>query len=95
MVGTVQDTGIGVAAKDLPRIFNQFYRAENAKAVEREGTGLGLSVVKRVPVKQPSPLRFRGYLTIQNRMLTAYAILTCPQGKRPQGAEFACPLPSL
>jgi len=48
VVGTVQDTGIGIAAQDLPHIFDEFFRAENAKRAEPYGTGLGLSIVKRV-----------------------------------------------
>ena len=41
----VMDTGIGIPAKDLPQIFNDFFRARN---VESRGTGLGLSIVKRI-----------------------------------------------
>jgi len=48
VVGTVRDTGIGIAPEDIPRIFDEFYRTENAKAVERQGTGLGLSIAKRI-----------------------------------------------
>lgn len=42
-----QDTGIGIAEYDIPKIFNEFYRAENAKKTTQLGTGLGLSLVKR------------------------------------------------
>ena len=41
----VMDTGIGIPPDDLPRIFDDFFRASN---VEVKGTGLGLSIVKRI-----------------------------------------------
>ncbi|MBI5124322.1 MAG: HAMP domain-containing histidine kinase [Candidatus Omnitrophica bacterium] len=44
----IADTGIGIPQKELPRIFEEFYRASNAKGVERDGTGLGLSIAKQV-----------------------------------------------
>jgi len=48
IVGRVQDTGIGISPEDLPRIFDEFYRAQNAKAMERRGTGLGLTIAKHI-----------------------------------------------
>jgi signal transduction histidine kinase len=48
VVGKVSDTGIGIAAEDLPRIFEEFFRASNARAVSPLGTGVGLSIVKRI-----------------------------------------------
>jgi signal transduction histidine kinase len=42
-----RDSGIGISEQDLPRIFNEFFRAENAKKIAQLGTGLGLSLVKR------------------------------------------------
>ncbi len=44
----VSDTGIGIPEEALPRIFTEFYRAKNAKAMEVEGTGLGLVIAKDV-----------------------------------------------
>lgn len=44
----VCDTGIGVPEGEFERIFEEFYRAPNARAVERDGTGLGLSFAKQV-----------------------------------------------
>jgi len=48
LIGRVEDTGIGIAPEALSHIFQEFYRAENAKALQVRGTGLGLSIVKRI-----------------------------------------------
>jgi signal transduction histidine kinase len=48
VVGTVEDTGIGIPPQDMSRIFEEFFRAENAKRAEPYGSGLGLPLVKRV-----------------------------------------------
>jgi len=46
--GVVEDTGIGIAAEDLPRILDEFYRTRTAKEMVSGGTGLGLPIVKRI-----------------------------------------------
>jgi signal transduction histidine kinase len=43
----VQDSGIGIAPEHLPRLFEDFFRAPNAKSFSESGTGLGLSIVKQ------------------------------------------------
>ncbi len=47
-IGTVEDTGIGIAPEDQDHIFEEFYRTPQAKEVEARGTGLGLPLVKRI-----------------------------------------------
>ncbi len=47
-VVTVADTGIGVAATEIPRLFERFHRIENARARSNEGSGIGLALVKEL-----------------------------------------------
>ncbi|MBA1191681.1 phosphate regulon sensor histidine kinase PhoR [Pseudomonas entomophila] len=59
---SVQDTGIGIDAKHLPRLTERFYRVDSSRASNTGGTGLGLAIVKHVL------LRHRGRLEITSVM---------------------------
>lgn len=45
---SIHDSGIGIPKEALVRLFEKFYRAENALTVETEGTGLGLYLVRLI-----------------------------------------------
>lgn len=45
---TISDNGIGIAAEDLDKIFNPFYRSSQTNHPEIKGSGLGLSIVKKI-----------------------------------------------
>ena len=48
VIGQVSDTGIGIPKEALEKLFHEFYRADNAKAIAAHGTGLGLAIAKQI-----------------------------------------------
>ena len=56
---TVTDTGMGIPEADVPRLFDEFFRASNAKTSKIEGSGVGLAGAKALVE------RFGGKLTIK------------------------------
>ncbi len=58
----VEDTGQGIGAEHLPRIFERFYRVDPGRARQQGGSGLGLAIVKHLVLKM------EGEITVQSRM---------------------------
>ncbi len=56
---TVTDTGIGVPAHLQHQLFTKFYRADNARKVRPDGTGLGLFMAKKVVAAQGGAIIFK------------------------------------
>ncbi len=54
---SVTDRGVGIAAEELDRIFERFYRVDPARHRSTGGTGLGLSIVKHVAASHGGQVR--------------------------------------
>ncbi len=48
VTGEVRDTGIGISAEDQLHVFDEFFRAANARQISRHGTGVGLATVRHI-----------------------------------------------
>lgn len=55
----VADTGIGIPSEDLAYVFDEFYRAKNAREFAEQGTGLGLSIVRSIADMHGAEVRIR------------------------------------
>jgi signal transduction histidine kinase len=74
----VADTGIGIPEDSLSHMYEEFYRAPNAKAQVKQGTGLGLSITKELV------LRYGGQITVQSTVGegTSFVVTLPLAGKR-------------
>jgi signal transduction histidine kinase len=70
---TVADTGIGIAASDLLRIFDRFYRAENARS--RPGAGLGLAIAQRIAEQHGGEIQVESELGRGSRFTVTLPLL--------------------
>ena len=62
IIVSVKDNGIGIPEDELPRVFDEFYRASNARACEKDGSGLGLSIAKQIVESHGGQIRAESQL---------------------------------
>jgi signal transduction histidine kinase len=84
----VSDTGIGIAAADLPRIFERFWRADRSRSRRSGGTGLGLTICRRLVEMQGGEIRVTSQLN-QGSQFTFWLPLVLPPeyGTKPDQAS--------
>jgi two-component system heavy metal sensor histidine kinase CusS len=84
----VQDTGVGIPAEALPRVFDRFYRVDRARSSHSGGTGLGLAIVKGIVTMHGGTVDIRSemgvgttvslLLPIQPRSSDTRSVRPCP-----------------
>jgi signal transduction histidine kinase len=83
VVLTVDDTGLGIPARDLPRVFERFYRVDRARSRETGGTGLGLSIVRHVVENHGGRVDVHSELGRGTRFEVHLPVARCPALSRP------------
>ena len=58
----IEDSGIGIASQDVDRIFDRFFRGENARELDVEGAGLGLSIARSIATAHDAQLELTSTL---------------------------------
>ena len=86
----VQDTGVGIAAADLPRIGDAFFQAKASYDRHHEGTGLGLSIVKGLVDLHGGDLDIRSRLGKGTRVIVRLPI-NGERGRTPEPARSIAP----
>ena len=83
----VTDTGIGIPPDEQPRIFEEFYRASNARQREPEGDGLGLSLVKRIVELHHGTILFSSELGVGTTFRIVLPLVVPPEVPAPAVAQ--------
>jgi two-component system phosphate regulon sensor histidine kinase PhoR len=69
---TIEDTGIGIEARHIPRLTERFYRVDTGRSRDTGGTGLGLAIVKHVLTRHQARLEVASEIGKGSRFAAAF-----------------------
>lgn len=87
---TIRDSGIGIPEDALPHLFEEFYRAPNAKEQVKQGTGLGLVITKEIVTRYGGSIRVS---SVQDQGSTFTVMLPLAQKTAPQTGPDGASVP--
>lgn len=79
-VVSVTDSGSGIPARDLPRIFERFYRVDTARSRHTGATGLGLAIVRHVAERHGGSVAVQSELGVGSTFRISFPLLTSGLG---------------
>jgi signal transduction histidine kinase len=77
----IQDTGIGIPEKDLPNIFERFYRADQARTGRASGAGLGLSIAEWIAEAHRGSIQAFSVLGEGSRFRVSFPLTNVPRSR--------------
>jgi signal transduction histidine kinase len=74
----IEDDGEGIAAKDLPHVFDRFYRGDPSRSRNTGGTGLGLAICKAIASRWEGSIEIASDLGVGTRVMVRFPVSTLP-----------------
>jgi len=95
VVISVADHGIGIPARDIERVFERFYRVDQARSRQTGGTGLGLAIVRHVVANHHGSVEVESRLGEGSRFVLHLPSIPTAANPSPRpGAPSAAPIPA-
>ena len=74
----IEDDGEGIAAQDLPHVFDRFYRGDPSRSRNTGGTGLGLAICKAIASRCQGTIAIESNLGVGTRVVVRFPVSTLP-----------------
>jgi len=87
----VEDHGIGIAADDMSRLFDRFFRGSNAKRLNIQGVGLGLLIVKKIIEGHGGKVAARSERGVGTTFRIVFPLIECDPSASPEWSSVSTP----